>query len=203
MNVLRIALIGSRILETDANYAKDAALYDRVCYRLATLGVTMTSGLCPTGADAIAHRAYGRAIDDAKANALQLEVYAVNKEAVERSILPYKNIKMVAPPDYEDERIEIIRTVINDDHWSRCSDIAKKLHARNAHQILGRDLKHKVDAAIIWCPMLASNEPQGGTASGYKLCLKHNIPIFNLWLDDKHAVLEQIRIFLTDKSIID
>lgn len=61
--------------------------------------------------------------------------------------------------------------------WGRCSPAAKTLHARNAHQILGRDLDDPVAFVACWTPRGALI---GGTATALRLAHQREIPIFNL-----------------------
>ena len=67
------------------------------------------------------------------------------------------------------------------------------MHSRNCHQILGYDLKSPVDCVITWTP---NGNIQGGTATAIKLAIKHNIPVFNLGVEDKDKVLKDIKMFL-------
>lgn len=61
--------------------------------------------------------------------------------------------------------------------WHRCSDAARKLHARNAHQILGTDLNTPVEFVVCWTP---NGADVGGTRTGIVIARKHGIPIWNL-----------------------
>jgi len=65
--------------------------------------------------------------------------------------------------------------------WNRCSQGAKKLHARNMHQILGRDLKTPSQLVICWT---INGEMKGGTAQAMRLAQQLEIPIFNLGAPD-------------------
>lgn len=62
--------------------------------------------------------------------------------------------------------------------WHKCSDFAKKAHARNSHIILGHDLWNPVDFVVAYAPM-KDGEPQGGTAQGIRVATAYKIPIFN------------------------
>ncbi len=64
--------------------------------------------------------------------------------------------------------------------WRRCSPAAKKLHARNCHQILGADLGHPVSFVFFWAPE-EEGIVQGGTATAVNLARSRSIPVFNLW----------------------
>lgn len=62
--------------------------------------------------------------------------------------------------------------------WRKCSDAAKKLHARNVHQILGRDLTEPVEFVVCWTP---GGEIVGGTAMAIRVAQQHDIWVDNLW----------------------
>jgi hypothetical protein len=67
--------------------------------------------------------------------------------------------------------------------WDRLSDGARLLHARNCHQILGRDLNDPVSFVVCWTPDGATTNPgpeTGGTGQALRLALAQSIPIFNL-----------------------
>lgn len=71
--------------------------------------------------------------------------------------------------------------------WDNLSDGAKKLHARNAHQILGHGLNEEVKMVICWTE---GGKLKGGTATAIKIAKKHDIPVINLavvrnWSPDK------------------
>jgi len=58
--------------------------------------------------------------------------------------------------------------------WSRLSDGAKKLQARNSHQVLGADCKHPADFIICWT---SGGEGGGGTGQALRIAKEFNIPI--------------------------
>jgi len=62
-------------------------------------------------------------------------------------------------------------------NWAACSEYAKKLHARNVFQILGRDLKTPVDFVTCWTKM---GLPSGGTRTAIMLARENKIPVINL-----------------------
>ena len=68
--------------------------------------------------------------------------------------------------------------------WDRCSDGAKKLHARNMHQILGTDLNTPCNFVICYTK---NGLLSGGTAQAIRLSEKYNIPVFNIGNFDKHS----------------
>lgn len=61
--------------------------------------------------------------------------------------------------------------------WDKLTDGAKKLHARNCHQVLGKDLKTPSKFLICWTEY---GEIKGGTATAIKLAKDNFIPILNL-----------------------
>lgn len=71
----------------------------------------------------------------------------------------------------------IAKEVLGDFHWSRCNLAAKKLHARNCHQVLGIDLKTPSEEVVCWTPRGAV---VGGTATALKIAAAWGIPILNL-----------------------
>lgn len=61
-------------------------------------------------------------------------------------------------------------------YWNNLKDGAKKLHARNCSQILGKDLKTPSLFVICWTN---DGKMQGGTAQALRIATDYNIPIFN------------------------
>lgn len=61
--------------------------------------------------------------------------------------------------------------------WNKLNTGARKLHARNMHQVLGKDLKTPSKFTICWTE---NGVTRGGTASAINLSLKNNIPVLNL-----------------------
>lgn len=55
----------------------------------------------------------------------------------------------------------------------------RKLHARNVHQVLGKDLRTPSDFVICW------TESKGGTQQALRIAEHYSIPIYNL-IDKKH-----------------
>ena len=72
--------------------------------------------------------------------------------------------------------------------WDRLRQSVKALHARNCHQILGKDLKTKSKFVICWTD---GGEPVGGTATAIKLALNNDIPVLNLGKWDTVASMEE------------
>ncbi len=69
--------------------------------------------------------------------------------------------------------------------WSRLSPLVQRLHARNGHQILGRDLDDPVRFVVCWTPdgadsTKAPTKASGGTGQAIRIARHHRIPVFNL-----------------------
>jgi hypothetical protein len=62
-------------------------------------------------------------------------------------------------------------------NWKACSDFAKKAHARNVHQVLGRDLSTPSEFLLCWTQ---DAKLVGGTRTAIVLATQNNIPVFNL-----------------------
>lgn len=75
------------------------------------------------------------------------------------------------------QAFEIAKTI--HPHWNKCSQAAKKLHARNIHQILGKDLQCPVSFVIYYAEM-QGEKVKGGTATAVNLAIKLKVPTFNL-----------------------
>lgn len=61
--------------------------------------------------------------------------------------------------------------------WEKCSPGAKKMHARNTQQILGRNLDTPCDFVVCWTQ---GGKLVGGTSAAIRLAMANNIPVFNL-----------------------
>jgi len=69
--------------------------------------------------------------------------------------------------------------------WDRCSDYAKRLHGRNAFQVLGQDLKTPSTFLICWTPDGAKTHAErtirtGGTGTAISIADHYKVPVFNL-----------------------
>ncbi len=63
--------------------------------------------------------------------------------------------------------------------WHNCSEGAKKLHARNVHQVLGKDMHPSTYSKFLVC-WTPRGELIGGTATAIKLAHNNNIEVLNL-----------------------
>ena len=61
--------------------------------------------------------------------------------------------------------------------WDRCSDTARKLHARNVAILLSSQLDRPVHAVLCWSPGAAI---AGGTGMALRIAAAHGIPVMNL-----------------------
>ena len=69
--------------------------------------------------------------------------------------------------------------------WDRCSQYAKRLHGRNAFQVLGLELDQPSKFLICWtpdgCESHASRTYEtGGTGTAISIASEHGVPVFNL-----------------------
>lgn len=62
--------------------------------------------------------------------------------------------------------------------WDRCSDFAKKLHARNGFHVLGPDLRSPSEFVVCWTK---DGKASGGTGQALLIAAHYGIPIFNLY----------------------
>lgn len=75
--------------------------------------------------------------------------------------------------------------------WESLSDGGRILQARNAHQILGRELNDPVSFVICWTPDGATTETDrrtGGTGGAIRLAAYRGITVFNLQRADHRAL---------------
>jgi hypothetical protein len=80
--------------------------------------------------------------------------------------------------------------------WDRCSEFARKLHGRNAFQVLGRDLKTPSSFLICWTPDGCTDHKSrsirtGGTGTAISIASHHKIPVFNLAREDHRKRIEK------------
>jgi len=73
--------------------------------------------------------------------------------------------------------------------WYKLSQGARKLHARNMHQVLGMDLETPSHFVVCWTPQ---GRPIGGTRSAIVLAGIQSIPVFNLFNYDAESVMKWI-----------
>lgn len=71
--------------------------------------------------------------------------------------------------------------------WDKCSQGARRLHARNVHIVGGIDLNTNADFIICWTP---GGHTAGGTGQAIRLAEKLNIPVFNLYFENTLKEIE-------------
>lgn len=69
--------------------------------------------------------------------------------------------------------------------WNRLDPVAKLLHARNLHQVLGADLDEPSAFLVCWTPDGAeskkeTSEETGGTGTAIRVADAYGVPVFNL-----------------------
>ena len=72
--------------------------------------------------------------------------------------------------------------------WDKCSAGAKKLHARNVNQILGRDLDTSAKMVICWTP---NGKSGGGTGQAIRIAQYYDVPVFDLALAETRDKLNE------------
>lgn len=83
-------------------------------------------------------------------------------------------------------------------YWHNLSSGAKKLQARNCHQVLGSDLKSPSNLVICYTK---NGKGQGGTGQAIRIAKAYNIPIFDCGnYSDLSELKEAYREFL--KSVL-
>jgi len=95
--------------------------------------------------------------------------------------LPWKGFNKSASDFYSPSIDAFILVSAIHPVWKHLSYGARKLHARNAHQVLGISLNDPVDLLICWTP---KGKEVGGTATTLKLAKQYNIKIINLAVED-------------------
>ncbi len=65
-------------------------------------------------------------------------------------------------------------------NWKAMNLGGRSLHARNCHQVMGRDLVSPVEFVICWT---YDGGASGGTGQALRIAEAHNIPVYNLYAD--------------------
>lgn len=79
--------------------------------------------------------------------------------------------------------------------WSKLSAAAKKLMARNGHQVLGRDLNSPARFVVCWTPDGATDKTTtstGGTGQALRIANAYKIPVWNLAVGEHRRIWEAI-----------
>lgn len=81
-------------------------------------------------------------------------------------------------------------------YWHNLKDGAKKLHARNCSQILGKDLNTPTNFVICYTK---DGKLQGGTAQALRIAMDYDIKIFNAGsYDDLNEFVNDIKEFIEE-----
>ncbi len=75
--------------------------------------------------------------------------------------------------------------------WHKCSDFAKRLHGRNAFQILGPNLNEPSQYCICWTPDGATTHMErvyrtGGTGTAISIADAYGVPVVNLAIPSEY-----------------
>lgn len=168
----RYAGIGSRGLPSEmyahCQYAAEALYW---------LGWTLRSGHAP-GADQAFEAGAGR----------KAEVY-----------LPWPGFEPDVPIEgevFDSPTTEAVHLAMRlHPHAASLKQGTKKLHGRNAHQILGPDLQTPVAFVLCWTPdgSCDGQSPEsGGTGQALRIAAAHDIPVFNLQRNDHRWRVERM-----------
>ncbi len=90
--------------------------------------------------------------------------------------------------------------------WEKCSEFARKLHGRNAFQVLGADLNDPSKYCICWTPDGCTTHMErvyrtGGTGTAISIADAYDVPVSNLaipshrkiWTDWVNAIAPKMR----------
>lgn len=79
-------------------------------------------------------------------------------------------------------------------YWNNLSNGARKLHTRNSHQVLGRDLNTPSKFIICWTK---NGSGSGGTGQAIRIAKFNNIPIFDAGkYKDIDEMRKELKLFL-------
>lgn len=87
-------------------------------------------------------------------------------------------------PDFSDLQMQIAAKC--HPAWNQCSQGAKKLHARNVNQVLGKNLDDPSDLIICWTP---NGSGSGGTGQAIRIAKIAEVPVFDLAIPGKFEEL--------------
>jgi hypothetical protein len=80
--------------------------------------------------------------------------------------------------------------------WHKCSEFARKLHGRNAFQVLGRQLNDPSQYCICWTPDGATTHRErvyrtGGTGTAISIADHYKVPVINLAIPSEFQKWDQ------------
>lgn len=172
--------VGSR--ETPEHILK---FIEEVAYWLAGRGYTGRSGSA-AGTDSAFEQGFNH----------YEEINGMSDKATFEAYLPWRDfsgklegrIHIVTPelPNYN-EAFNIASTI--HPAWNRLSRGAKALHTRNVYQVLGLDLNTPSNVLFCYAQPTYNKHKEltgvkGGTNTAVQLAMKHNIPIYNFYLQE-------------------
>lgn len=147
------------------------ALMKKLARVLALQGWTLRSGHAPGADQEFEYGAQGQA-----------EIY-----------LPWPSYEQRIPVlgAHLDRPVPEAYTIVRDFHpnWEACSSGARALQARNAHQILGRELRDPSRFMVCWTP---GANPIGGTGTAIRLAEHYGVETFNLAMASHRGRVERM-----------
>ena len=100
----------------------------------------------------------------------------ITNEDKKEIYLPWKNFNNNKSKRYGVCSQALIMAKHYHPNWHACSQYARKFHARNCYQILGRDLHTPSKFVVCWTP---EGKITGGTGQALRIALDLDIPIIN------------------------
>jgi hypothetical protein len=147
--------------------------------RLATRGYVLRSGHAP-GAD----QAFERGADSHAEVYLPWPTFEAAVACAAGYVQPRPSPQAVEMP------------AVHHPAWERLGRGPRCLHARNCHQILGRDLDAPASFVVCWTADGATTAPgrsTGGTGQALRIAAAYGVPVFNLARDQD---LARVRAFI-------
>lgn len=114
----------------------------------------------------------------------------VSKDKNKEIYLPWEGFNYHISPLYRNSMAAYKLAAKHHPRWSQLSIGARKLHTRNVHQVLGKDLKTPSDFVVCWTK---DGLPSGGTGQAIRIAQSYGIQVYNLFnTEDKAAFLDLI-----------
>ena len=152
--------------------------------RWAGIGARKTPGPVLADMTALARQMAGAGFHLASGGAEGADAaFAAGTPVGQRTLwLPWRGYNDLAGPDCRTlsrERMRECLAIAEEHHpaWHRCTEGAKKMHARNAAILLGPDLDRPADAIVCWTE---DGKVEGGTGEALRIAASRNIPVLNL-----------------------
>lgn len=139
-----------------------------------------------------ADQAFGAGVQDSSLKEIFLPWYGYNAHG------PYPHYKV---PDFTHPRAKLIEAIARKHHTSydRMKVTYQRLMDRNVNIILGEYADSPVDMVIYWQSEEGAADYFGGTNHSIRIAKSHNIPTFNIRLDDELAALVE---FVNQKEAV-